>query len=237
MLAAVAGIILAPVWGIRPHMGVDAVIPAFLIIVLGGVGSFWGAVLGGAAGGPRDRPHRRLRLGMVAALDLHPAGGGGVVPRARPVRQEKPAGSLIATKHGSLRRPWSRFGSSSPAPFLDRARRALSLPRRRDPDLVDLRARLQPAAGHRGAGVLRPRRLFRRRRLRIRARAVQSLRQPLGLPRRRVRSRRPRRPARGSVHLAPARHLLRLHDHRLRPDLLDHRDQGLRASPAARTGC
>jgi branched-chain amino acid transport system permease protein len=44
MLAAVAGMILAPVWGIRPHMGVDAVIPAFLIIVLGGVGSFWGAV-------------------------------------------------------------------------------------------------------------------------------------------------------------------------------------------------
>jgi len=45
MLAAFAGIILAPVWGIRPHMGVDAVIPAFLIIVLGGVGSFWGAVV------------------------------------------------------------------------------------------------------------------------------------------------------------------------------------------------
>jgi branched-subunit amino acid ABC-type transport system permease component len=46
-LAAVAGIVLAPVWGIRPHMGVDAVVPAFLIIVLGGVGSFWGAVLAG----------------------------------------------------------------------------------------------------------------------------------------------------------------------------------------------
>jgi branched-chain amino acid transport system permease protein len=44
MLAAVAGIILAPIWGIRPHMGIDAVIPAFLVIVLGGVGSFWGAV-------------------------------------------------------------------------------------------------------------------------------------------------------------------------------------------------
>ena len=44
MLAAVAGIILAPIWGIRPHMGVDAVVPAFLIIVLGGIGSFWGAV-------------------------------------------------------------------------------------------------------------------------------------------------------------------------------------------------
>jgi len=46
-LAAVAGIVLAPIWGVRPHMGVDAVVPAFLIIVLGGVGSFWGAVAAG----------------------------------------------------------------------------------------------------------------------------------------------------------------------------------------------
>jgi branched-subunit amino acid ABC-type transport system permease component len=56
MLAALAGVILAPMWGIRPHMGVDAVIPAFLIIVLGGVGSFWGAALGG------------LLVGMVVGL-------------------------------------------------------------------------------------------------------------------------------------------------------------------------
>lgn len=46
-LAAMAGIIIAPIWGLRPHVGVDAVIPAFLIIVLGGVGSFWGAVVAG----------------------------------------------------------------------------------------------------------------------------------------------------------------------------------------------
>jgi len=46
-LAAIAGIVLAPIWGVRPHMGVDAVVPAFLIIVLGGVGSFWGAVAAG----------------------------------------------------------------------------------------------------------------------------------------------------------------------------------------------
>jgi branched-chain amino acid transport system permease protein len=56
MLAAAAGIILAPIWGIRPHMGVDAVVPAFLIIVLGGVGSFWGAVTAG------------LMVGMVVGL-------------------------------------------------------------------------------------------------------------------------------------------------------------------------
>jgi branched-chain amino acid transport system permease protein len=46
-LAALAGIIMAPIWGLRPHVGVDAVIPAFLIIVLGGVGSFGGAVIAG----------------------------------------------------------------------------------------------------------------------------------------------------------------------------------------------
>ena len=56
MLAAFAGVIMAPLWGIRPHMGVDAVVPAFLIIVLGGVGSFWGAVIGG------------LLVGMVVGL-------------------------------------------------------------------------------------------------------------------------------------------------------------------------
>jgi branched-chain amino acid transport system permease protein len=46
-LAAAAGIVLTPIWGLRPHVGVDAVIPAFFVIVLGGVGSFWGAVIAG----------------------------------------------------------------------------------------------------------------------------------------------------------------------------------------------
>lgn len=46
-LAALAGVIMAPIWGIRPQVGVDAVVPAFLVIVLGGVGSLWGAVIAG----------------------------------------------------------------------------------------------------------------------------------------------------------------------------------------------
>jgi len=55
-LAGLAGLAMAPLWGMRPHMGVDAVIPAFVIIVLGGVGSFWGAVIAG------------LLIGVVAGL-------------------------------------------------------------------------------------------------------------------------------------------------------------------------
>ncbi|MDG4647887.1 branched-chain amino acid ABC transporter permease [Roseibacterium sp. SDUM158017] len=44
-LAALAGTVMAPIWGLRPHIGIDVIIPAFLIIVIGGVGSFWGAVI------------------------------------------------------------------------------------------------------------------------------------------------------------------------------------------------
>lgn len=59
-LAAIAGIIMAPIWGIRPVVGVDAVIPAFVVIVLGGVGSFWGAVSAGIMVG--------LVVGLTAAF-------------------------------------------------------------------------------------------------------------------------------------------------------------------------
>lgn len=59
-LAGIAGIIMAPIWGIRPVVGVDAVIPAFVIIVLGGVGSFWGAVSAGILVG--------LVVGLTAAF-------------------------------------------------------------------------------------------------------------------------------------------------------------------------
>ena len=55
-LAAIAGVVMAPIWGIRPQVGGDAVVPAFLIIVLGGVGSLWGAVIAG------------LMVGMVVGL-------------------------------------------------------------------------------------------------------------------------------------------------------------------------
>jgi ABC-type branched-subunit amino acid transport system permease subunit len=54
--------VLTPIWGLRPHVGVDAVIPAFLVIVLGGVGSFWGAVVAGLA-----RGHHRGVTGAYAA--------------------------------------------------------------------------------------------------------------------------------------------------------------------------
>lgn len=46
-LAGIAGVIAAPIWSIKPTMGVDAIMPAFVVVVIGGVGSFWGSILGG----------------------------------------------------------------------------------------------------------------------------------------------------------------------------------------------
>jgi branched-chain amino acid transport system permease protein len=47
MLAGVAGVIAAPVWSVRPTMGTAILMPAMIIVVLGGVGSFWGSVIAG----------------------------------------------------------------------------------------------------------------------------------------------------------------------------------------------
>ncbi len=47
ILAGVAGVIAAPVWSVRPTMGGTILMPAMIIVVLGGIGSFWGSVLAG----------------------------------------------------------------------------------------------------------------------------------------------------------------------------------------------
>jgi branched-chain amino acid transport system permease protein len=46
-LAAAAGVILAPVFPVTPSAGVPVALTAFVIVVLGGMGSMWGCVVGG----------------------------------------------------------------------------------------------------------------------------------------------------------------------------------------------
>lgn len=55
-LAGVAGVVAAPMWSLKPTVGAEAVMPAFIVVVIGGIGSFWGAVIGG------------LLLGTVSGL-------------------------------------------------------------------------------------------------------------------------------------------------------------------------
>ena len=47
LLAAVAGVFSGITLQLRPNMGVELLLPMFAAVVLGGIGSVWGAVLGG----------------------------------------------------------------------------------------------------------------------------------------------------------------------------------------------
>jgi branched-chain amino acid transport system permease protein len=44
-LAGLAGVMLAPIFTIHPAMGAEIITSAFVVVVIGGLGSFWGAVI------------------------------------------------------------------------------------------------------------------------------------------------------------------------------------------------
>ena len=46
-LAGLAGVIAGPMWSLKPTMGTEVLMPSFVVVVIGGIGSFWGAVIGG----------------------------------------------------------------------------------------------------------------------------------------------------------------------------------------------
>lgn len=50
-LAAIAGVLAAPLWTVSPSMASNAIMPAFVVVAIGGLGSFPGAVVAGLAVG------------------------------------------------------------------------------------------------------------------------------------------------------------------------------------------
>jgi branched-chain amino acid transport system permease protein len=46
-LAAVAGVLAAPLWGLQPGLGTSAIMPSFVVVAIGGLGSIRGAVIAG----------------------------------------------------------------------------------------------------------------------------------------------------------------------------------------------
>jgi branched-chain amino acid transport system permease protein len=57
-LAGIAGVLAAPLWTVIPSMSENAIMPAFVVVVIGGLGSFAGAVIAG------------LLVGVVTALTI-----------------------------------------------------------------------------------------------------------------------------------------------------------------------
>jgi branched-chain amino acid transport system permease protein len=46
-LAGLIGVAATPIYSIDPQIGFTFLIPSFVVVVIGGLGSFWGAVVGG----------------------------------------------------------------------------------------------------------------------------------------------------------------------------------------------
>jgi branched-chain amino acid transport system permease protein len=57
-LAGIAGVLAAPLWTVIPSMSEGAIMPAFVVVTIGGLGSFAGAVIAG------------LMVGVVTALTI-----------------------------------------------------------------------------------------------------------------------------------------------------------------------
>lgn len=85
--AAIAGVLISPLFGVYPDMGTEIVITAFIVVVVGGLGSFRGVVVGGLLVGFAQSLGRfyipRLALAipfllMIAIILVRPAGIYGV---------------------------------------------------------------------------------------------------------------------------------------------------------------
>jgi branched-chain amino acid transport system permease protein len=64
-LAALAGVLFAPISGVHPAMGAEIMTAAFVVVVIGGLGSFWGVVIAA------------VLVGVVRGITIHfypPAG-------------------------------------------------------------------------------------------------------------------------------------------------------------------
>lgn len=46
-IVGAAGVLAAPMWGVQPAMGANVLMPAFVVVTIGGLTSYWGAVLAG----------------------------------------------------------------------------------------------------------------------------------------------------------------------------------------------
>jgi branched-chain amino acid transport system permease protein len=64
-MAALAGALFAPITVVHPAMGAEIIIVAFVVVVIGGLGSFWGVVLAA------------LLVGVVRGITIHFAPAAG----------------------------------------------------------------------------------------------------------------------------------------------------------------
>ena len=91
-ISGVAGVLAAPLWTITPAMATNAIMPAFVVVAIGGLGSFAGAVIAG------------LLVGVVIALTIqfYPAASGAIMYLFMALM-------LLLRPRGLLGERWERF--------------------------------------------------------------------------------------------------------------------------------
>ena len=147
----------APLAGVQPAMGTEILTAAFVVVVIGGLGSFWGVVRRGPPGRRGARAHRVLLPARGRSLDVRAHGAGPAVPPARTdgreVREVRMSGLRV------LRHPLAVLAAALVVlPFFTGA---LGLPicdRHRDRAVRAGRPGLQPAARLHGPALVRARR-------------------------------------------------------------------------------
>ncbi len=91
-LAGIAGVLAAPLWSVVPSMAESAIMPAFVVVTIGGLGSFPGAIISG------------LAVGVAVSLTIQfwPAAAGAVMYVLMAV-------VLLLRPRGLLGERWERF--------------------------------------------------------------------------------------------------------------------------------
>jgi branched-chain amino acid transport system permease protein len=92
LLAGAAGVMAAPLWTVSPAMGAAAIMPAFVIVTIGGLGSYVGAIIAG------------LLVGIITALAVQfaPAFSQGAMYALMGI-------VLLVRPRGLLGERWERF--------------------------------------------------------------------------------------------------------------------------------
>ncbi len=83
-MAALGGAFFAPITIVHPAMGAEIITVAFVVVVIGGLGSFWGVVISALLVGVVPRHHDPFRARSRGGIDLHPdvCGAAGASARA-----------------------------------------------------------------------------------------------------------------------------------------------------------
>ena len=103
-LAGLGGALVTPVRSIVPGMDVEIIVEAFIVVVIGGLGSFWGTFLGALD----LRPGAVLRHPDLAGLlDLRGVRPDGAGADRAPLGPARPAGEAMTPMRLLRRIPWA----------------------------------------------------------------------------------------------------------------------------------